>query len=143
MTEIVSRNGEETRALAATFVESIKTVPGPLVVELVGDLGAGKTTFVKGVAARLGITEEITSPTFLIQRNYTIPAGFPWERLIHIDAYRIEKPEELEAIRFHEYASDPKNIVFIEWPANLGTDLPGARRITFTHGHENERIINF
>ena len=141
--EHVSKSAEETIGLAKAFCQSLEGVSGPLIVELVGDLGAGKTTFMKGVGEFFEVSEEIVSPTFLIQRNYEIQKEGSFKRLIHIDAYRIEKIEELETIGWQNYSTDPANIIFIEWPANMRTDLVGAHRIEFAHIGENERKIIF
>lgn len=142
--EIVSNSEEESKKLAKRLIQNLlkNHKEGSIVVELVGDLGAGKTTFMKGIGEELGIVEDIISPTFLIQRNYEIPNG-KFKNLIHIDAYRIEKEEELKAIHFEEYANSPENIIFIEWPANLKKDLPGAKRIEFFHESEKTRKIIF
>ena len=139
----ISKSAEETKDIAKNFMRDLvqKPVGRATIIELVGDLGAGKTTFMQGVGEFFGIKENLVSPTFVIQRNYEIPTGFPWQRLIHIDAYRIEDENELRAIAFDGYASDPKNIIFIEWPTNLGRDLHGVKRIEFTHISENERQI--
>ena len=111
------------------------------IVELVGDLGAGKTTFMQGIGEYLGITTPLSSPTFVIGKHYDLPAGLAWKRLIHIDAYRLEGAKELGTIGWDRYAMDPGNIIFIEWPAKLETDLKNAKRITFEHINENQRDI--
>jgi tRNA threonylcarbamoyladenosine biosynthesis protein TsaE len=140
---VITKSAEETKALAQSFMQGLirEAVTSTCIVELVGDLGAGKTTFMQGVGEFFGVTENIVSPTFVIQRNYEIPSGFPWDRLIHIDAYRIEDEAELRAIAFEGYASDPRNIIFIEWPSNMKTELGAVRRVEFTHKSENEREI--
>ncbi len=139
----ISTSAEETRKLAGEFMRELSNGPvtSRTIIELVGDLGAGKTTFMQGVGEFFGIKESVVSPTFVIQKNYEIPAGFAWDRLIHIDAYRIEDEAELRAIAFEGYASDPRNIIFIEWPSNMKTDLGAVRRVEFAHKSENEREI--
>lgn len=94
-----------------------------LVVGLSGHLGAGKTAFVKRLAAKLGITEDVTSPTFVIMKIYDT-TNDTFRRLIHIDAYRLEERSQLEALRFEDVVSDSHNLVMIEWPENvqLGQD---------------------
>jgi tRNA threonylcarbamoyl adenosine modification protein YjeE len=96
---------------------------GAKLVGLSGHLGSGKTAFTKLVAKNLGVNETVTSPTFVIMKIYPINAGevnYRFHRLIHIDAYRLEKPEELEALNFEQIMSDSKNLVLIEWPENVG-----------------------
>ncbi len=90
-----------------------------LIVGLSGHLGAGKTAFVKAVAAELGVEETVTSPTFVIMKIYETKSA-RWPRLVHIDAYRLEKPEELAAIRWEDVVADPHNLVMVEWPENVG-----------------------
>lgn len=91
------------------------------VVTLSGELGAGKTAFVKAVAGAFGITEHVTSPTFVLMRLYALPensSGFT--RLVHIDAYRLTKREELSALGFDDIIKTPKNLVLLEWPESVG-----------------------
>lgn len=103
---------------------------GAFVVGLSGHLGAGKTSCTKLLAKELGIPETVTSPTFVIMKIYDIPAGaklasgagvpISFKRLVHIDAYRLERRSELEGIDFERVSSDPHNLVVIEWPENAG-----------------------
>ncbi len=89
------------------------------VAGLSGHLGAGKTAFVKLVAKELGIEEVVTSPTFVIMKIYEAGNNGPFKRLVHIDAYRLERRKDLEALRFEGIAADPKNLVMVEWPENV------------------------
>lgn len=89
-------------------------LPGDFVA-LVGDLGAGKTAFTKGIAQGLGIKDPITSPTFTIINEYNEPVSFA-----HMDAYRIKNIEELENIGFDDYLGD--FIIVMEW-ANLVEEM--------------------
>lgn len=139
---MITKTPEETQALAAQFAASFQPGSRATVIELVGELGAGKTTFMQGIGAYFGIAGTLPSPTFVIGRAYDLPAGKPWKRLIHIDAYRIEKAEELHGIGWEAYAADQGNIIFVEWPANLQTEIVADKRITFTHLNETERDIS-
>ena len=94
-----------------------------------------------GVGEFLGVKEVIISPTFLIQRNYEIRGNFPWKKLIHVDAYRIENESELLGIDWQKYSTDEDNIIFVEWPANMRIDLKPTKRIEFKYLSENERQI--
>ena len=100
-------------------------------IGLEGDLGGGKTTFVKGFAKGLGIKERILSPTFVIIKKFPIPKyrkqqqKSRFERFYHIDCYRIDRPEEILRIGFQEIISDPQNIVVIEWAEKIKKLLPG------------------
>jgi tRNA threonylcarbamoyladenosine biosynthesis protein TsaE len=86
--------------------------PGPRIFLLSGDLGSGKTTFVKAFCEILGCEEPITSPTFNIVHEYTCAQ----ESIYHFDLYRLRNAAELEAIGFEEYLGNEKAFVFIEWP---------------------------
>lgn len=92
------------------------------VLALHGDLGAGKTTFVQTVGRLLGVQEDITSPTFVVMKKYEISET--WQKLIHIDAYRLESPEELLVLDLETEISNPENIIFIEWAEKVSEILP-------------------
>ena len=138
---MITNNPEQTKALAKQFMEGLVPGHGTTIIELLGDLGAGKTTFMHGVGEYFGFTKPLASPTFVIGKHYDLPEGFPWKRLIHIDAYRIESAKELSGIGWHTYASDKSNIIFVEWPSNLETDIHATKRIIFKHINENQRDI--
>ena len=112
---ITTTSEEETRALAAQLAATL--VPGS-VVAMHGQLGAGKTCFVTGLARALGVTQPVTSPTFTVINEYA--ASMP---LYHMDLYRIGDPDELWALGFDEYLS-PDGVTVIEWPERAGDLLP-------------------
>lgn len=121
---------------------------GALVVGLYGDLGSGKTAFVKQVAEHLGITNTVTSPTFVIEKIYKLPEGSLLEddilHIIHIDAYRLESGDELTMLGWEQITSDPHNIIFIEWPERVKDILPkDIKKISFTFVDENTRDIEW
>ncbi|MCI5108581.1 MAG: tRNA (adenosine(37)-N6)-threonylcarbamoyltransferase complex ATPase subunit type 1 TsaE [Candidatus Pacebacteria bacterium] len=123
-----------------TLISSLQKKDRAVVIGLFGNLGAGKTTFTKGVAKELGITEEVTSPTFVIQKTYDIPIG-DFERLVHIDAYRLESGEDLKKIGFLETLKDPENLIFIEWPENVMDILPKEiQELHFQFDGEDRKI---
>ncbi len=99
------------------------------VIALYGDLGSGKTTFTKYLAKFLGIKDLITSPTFVIQKSFSILKGFGskkeiFKKLIHIDAYRIESAEELIKLNWIENISQAENLIVVEWPEKILEILP-------------------
>lgn len=151
MTQRVSHSLEETAQIAHEWLEAVSKAPatGATVVGLSGHLGAGKTAFTKCIAQELGITEDVTSPTFVIMKIYPVdPAkGFPWKKLVHIDAYRLEQGRELAAIDFEKYAADACNLILIEWPENVKEMVEGIeayKEIKFSMGEKDtERVVGF
>lgn len=118
-----SNTGEELQSLAAGFVDSLGTEAQATLVTLSGELGAGKTTFAQGIARALGVTETVTSPTFVIEKVYALE-GQRWERLIHIDAYRLNSSHELEVLGWKKMLDDPKNLIVLEWPERVADIIP-------------------
>jgi len=147
MQEVITHSPEETMKVAAEMVLALSREEGvrgtSTIIALQGDLGAGKTVFAKGVARHLGLTEDITSPTFVIQKTYTLPEGKPWKRLVHIDAYRLDSEAELSTIGWHDLATDPDNLILVEWPEQVGAGVPErAYHIEFQEIDENTRRIS-
>ena len=135
----VTENLEETYALAAELLAEIRKLSRGkgVVVALKGDLGSGKTSFVQGVARALGITEHVTSPTFVLEKLYDINGDPNFSRLVHIDAYRLESEEDLRALRFSELSED-KNLVFVEWPEKVHILNVPTIELTFLDDHRRE-----
>ena len=101
-------------------------------VTLTGELGAGKTAFVKAVARALGVGETVNSPTFVLEKIYLLPPEQSFKRLVHIDAYRLEGGDELRPLGFDELMRDPGNLVMLEWPERVKDALPiPAVKISF------------
>ena len=97
-----------------------KNLESPEIIELVGDVGAGKTTFVRGLAHGLGIKKTVTSPSFTISKSYALDSG---GNLIHYDFYRLDNPG-LMSEDLQENLLDPKNIIIIEWSNSIKQFLP-------------------
>jgi len=115
--ELVSSSAEETEAIAARLAERLTRGD---VVTVAGELGAGKTTFVRGACRALGVTEPVTSPTFTIGHRYRGRVD-----VSHLDLYRFTEVSPAEWGDLEPYFDDA--IVFVEWPqAGVGT-LPAAR----------------
>ncbi len=113
---VTTESAEQTRALAA---ELAATLPADTVLALHGDMGVGKTTFVQGLAQGLGVREHVTSPTFAIYSVYQGTA----RRLVHLDAYRLEKETQVEALLLEEFLVSPY-VLAVEWPEKTGAWLP-------------------
>ncbi len=116
-----------------------RSVSGGEVLELVGDIGAGKTTLTKGVARALGINEPVQSPTFTISRVYDSPKGL---RLVHYDFYRLSEAGIMgDEIR---EAMDDNSVVVVEWAGAVDDDLPKDRLVVkITTISEEERLVEF
>jgi tRNA threonylcarbamoyladenosine biosynthesis protein TsaE len=141
-------NIQEMKVLAAEFLKKLALRPvsvGATVIGLRGDLGAGKTTFTQTCANLLGISETVTSPTFVILKKYKIVDKMLSEKFsffIHIDAYRLKGGKELNAIGWQEIISNPKNLIMIEWPELVADVMPvNTRYIDFKHIDETTREI--
>ena len=136
---------EELNEEAVRFVNNL--VPkedGATLVTLSGELGAGKTAFVKMVAKAFGVEEVVNSPTFVLEKIYLLPSGQKFKRLIHIDAYRLENENSLAPLGFDEIMQDTQNIVFLEWPEKVGDQLPKPTiQISLNILPDNSRMISY
>ena len=128
----------ETHALAARLAHTLR--PG-MVVALDGPLGAGKTAFVRGLAEGLGaVGNAVSSPTFVIVQEYATTAA----PLVHVDAYRMSSPDELETIGWDEMIARRDVVIAVEWAARLADALPPDAvhvQIKYVHGAPNHRSI--
>ena len=131
---IISASADETVALGRTVAATLR--PGD-VLALCGELGAGKTHFVKGLAAGLGATASVTSPTFTLIHEY--PGGrLP---LFHFDFYRLDEEDEALKIGLDEYL-DGDGACVIEWADKFPALLPPHTRwLRFTHREDGTRVI--
>lgn len=140
--EILSRSIEETIKVARDFLDNLESEKNmATIIGLKGELGSGKTTFVQNLARELGLTELITSPTFVIEKIYRL-TGQKFRKLIHIDAYRLEDGGELLKLGFQELAQDSGNLILIEWVERVSDILGETRTIQFKFINENTRQIN-
>lgn len=134
MKKITSTSAEETIRIAQDFAKSLK--PGAIVF-LKGDLGAGKTTFVKGIAKGLNVNpREVNSPTFVLMNFYD--GKMP---MYHFDLYRLEKPQEIASMNLDEYFYGD-GVSLIEWPERLGVLAPEKYTVVeLSHVNETQRTI--
>lgn len=162
----LAKNEQETIKIGKKIAAGLKS--GDILC-LYGDLGAGKTTLVKGLAEGLGVKHKITSPTFAILNLYQIQkmsklktqnsppkADQPWAEkpqlkskklityLAHFDLYRLKGAEEFSEIGGEEYLGDKNTICVIEWPEKIETLLKKKKcvKIHIKH-HKNGREINY
>ena len=136
-------NLEALQAEAVAFTNTLHPhTEHATLVTLSGELGAGKTSFTQGMAQALGITEAVTSPTFVLEKVYAL-SGKPFAQLIHIDAYRLEGDSSLAPLNFTELYADPTNLIVLEWPELVASQLPPVdAHITLSVSGEG-RLISY
>lgn len=137
MTNTISNSEIETHAIAKEFIESLDKKKN--VICLFGDLGSGKTAFVKGMAKALGIDHyTVKSPTYAFVREYAHQKGI----LCHIDLYRLEKPDDILFAQIDEMIRKKGALVVIEWADRMKNSLPENRTdICFEYIDKNTRKI--
>lgn len=133
MKKFVSESADQTRDFAKNYAATLR---GGDVLLLDGEMGAGKTVFVQGLAAGLGISETPTSPTYAYMNDYD-------GRLFHYDCYRIETPEQAERLGLADYF-DMGGVCVIEWWQNIAPLLPeNCKRVRIKKIGENAREIEY
>ncbi len=135
----ITRSAADTQELGAALGAAIKP---PLVIALRGNLGAGKTTFVQGLAGGLGIHSRVSSPTFVLVNEYEGAASV---RLVHVDTYRLGAAASAEApaIGLEELLEDEDAVVTVEWAEYVASLLPDDHLLVeLDYGaQEDERTI--
>lgn len=125
----------QTESLGAELAEKLRDGD---VVLVRGELGAGKTTLVRGAARALGVTDLVTSPSFSIGHRYRAGESLT---VSHLDLYRLGDLEEEDPALLDDYLGAGR-IAFVEWPPEAARDLAGARlRVSLTHRGEDRRRI--
>lgn len=134
--KFVSISESQTMEIGKNLAQTLR---GGDIVALHGDLGAGKTTLMKGIAAGLGVTQDITSPTFTLLNVYQSGK----HQVVHIDTYRLKDEKELTAIGAEDFFGDPDTICFIEWPEKLANILKErtVKNISLEHVDAHTRRI--
>lgn len=123
---------------ASTPVNPSTNTSTATVIELIGDVGAGKTTFTRGLAQGLGVSTPVTSPSFTLSKSYPLPSS---GQLVHYDFYRLSDPG-LMADDLTETLSDPSSIIVIEWGATIQNLLPEHRfSINLSYNDDGSRTI--
>jgi len=131
----ISSSPDQTQDIAAEFLGRL---PGKAVLALHGELGSGKTCFVRGLARALDVSQPVTSPTYTIVNEYR-----GRRPLYHVDLYRINDPDELFGLGFEEYIDAPEGLTAVEWAERGGDLVPeDAVHIQFETGESpDERVI--
>jgi tRNA threonylcarbamoyladenosine biosynthesis protein TsaE len=133
-----TRSVAGTLALGQTIAEILS--PTPKLVILRGEVGAGKTTLTKGIAAAIGAADEedVTSPTFTLVHEYRGPKT----RLFHLDLYRLETEKELATLGIEEMINEPDALVLVEWGERFPSLVQRAdAEIAMEHGEGDERLL--
>lgn len=134
--ELISQNAEHTRRLGERVGQALQ--PGDVLC-LQGDLGAGKTTFVQGLARGWDSLDEVSSPTFILVNVYRRDDG---SQLFHMDAYRLDSPAEAEQLDLDSMLAD--GALLIEWPERLGGLVPAEHLwLHITHMDNEQRTLRF
>ena len=134
MQEYLTHSEAETEQAGADFARAL---PDGKVVAMYGELGSGKTAFVRGMARGMGLTCRVSSPTFTIVNEYEGP-----RELIHFDMYRISGWEDLYSTGFFDYM-DAGTILAVEWSENIENALPEhSIRVSFSRLSDNQREID-
>lgn len=121
--------------LGRSFADKVKNGG---VIELIGDVGVGKTTFVRGLAEGLGVEGQVNSPSFTISRSYALPNG---NSLVHYDFYRLQDPGIMSEDLI-ENLMNRKNIVVIEWGESIAGFLPEDRiKVSINYNNDNSRTV--
>jgi tRNA threonylcarbamoyladenosine biosynthesis protein TsaE len=133
---MISSSEQETYSIARDLATSMSV---PAHILLFGDLGAGKTTFAKGLADGFGVidVDDVSSPTFTLINQYQGRV-----RIYHIDLYRIE-PGRLDSLGLEEIFDDPEAAVIVEWADRLGSfETPGAVKVFLAYLDAHSRKID-
>lgn len=134
--QTVTKKSEDTLALGEAIANLLE---GGETIELIGDLGAGKTTLAQGIVRKLGYTGEVTSPTFTLSRDYPVRDQLT---VHHFDFYRLSG-HDIVSDELNEFLGDPKSINLVEWASHGASNLPQDRiTIKLDYGEdENSREI--
>jgi tRNA threonylcarbamoyladenosine biosynthesis protein TsaE len=142
MEQIISKSSLETQEIAKNIAQEIIAKKRANVVLLEGELGGGKTTFSQGFLTGLGVTQAVTSPTFVIMKSYAIPSSE--YKIYHLDLYRLNQEWEVLDLGIIDLISNPNNIMLIEWAnktPKLWENIPHTK-IGFEVINSSERNIN-
>lgn len=142
MIEFKAVTASEIVSVATVVLEQLELTSNTeqaTLLALFGDLGAGKTTFVQALAKLLGVTETVTSPTFVIMKNYQTAYPGKFKQLSHLDCYRLETAAELKPLNFAELLKQPSTLVCVEWPERIEALLPEKKLELHINNLDNDK----
>jgi len=141
---MITNSSEESQKEAfdlAKAIGDLAPINHAVVLALEGDLGSGKTTFLKGLAEGLGVKEKILSPSFVVFKRFNLTEG-RFKNFYHFDCYRLKSINDLKPLGIDEILADPNNIVALEWSSVVTDTLPSdAIVIKFEFIDETKRKI--
>lgn len=126
--KFLSKSEKQTAEFAKRLA---KTLRGGLVLGLIGELGAGKTTLVKALVKALGVKQTIQSPTFVLVKIYPINQHPTIKQLAHIDCYRLGKTTNWQELGWQEYLGAPDTLAVVEWADRLAGQLPATTKYLY------------
>lgn len=146
---MITKNSKETRKVAGELAQKLikKKIEKALIIALEGELGAGKTTFIRGFSKALGVKEKVLSPTFVLIHRHKIKKSLTFhasrfKNLYHIDAYRLNSGKDLLKLGIKEIFANPESIVLIEWADRVKKVIPkNSMWVYFNHLGKNKRRI--
>jgi tRNA threonylcarbamoyladenosine biosynthesis protein TsaE len=134
----ILKNEAELHKLAKKF--ATKLTSGDVIL-LYGEMGSGKTTFVKAVCEELNVKQNVSSPTFTLINKYETATG---QTIYHVDLYRLNSALDLYMLDLHRYLTDPSAIIFIEWAEKLEELIPDQfLKLTFEYYETDQRQLSY
>jgi tRNA threonylcarbamoyladenosine biosynthesis protein TsaE len=133
---------KETHTIAKEFLHTLKPISDhATVVGFSGELGAGKTEFIRGLLRSAGVQGSVTSPTYTIESVYDLPDS-AFEKAYHIDAYRLENADDLLDLGFTDRLRKPKSLILVEWANRVADALPDTATQVHIETKDNKRVIS-
>lgn len=144
--EFISKNTKETQKIAADLACKIIKSKKRAIIALEGELGAGKTVFVKGFAKEFGVKTKVKSPTFVLMKKYPVPLKNNKtiiKNIYHLDCYRINGIKELKIPEIKGIFFETDSVVLVEWPERIKKIIPSnIIKVHIDHVSENTREIS-
>ena len=143
---MTARTLDQVSSVAERVVSALKRSKAAssraVVLTLSGPLGAGKTAFVQRLAAVLGVSAVVTSPTFVLRSDYSTDDSV-FTLLSHIDVYRMEDPDEILTVGWRDLLLRPRTLIAVEWPERVSAHLPEDRYSVSIRFSDADRVFSF